>query len=145
MQNGYISVRMTGRLAGLTQRFAGQEIWSKCGCYLTTSPCKPRRAVVYGIFRRRHSVKSIVDLSVSGCFFSRGMPRKWAMALSFIPEENLLTGSRQVLLGVMQTLFGGSPAAKSENKPGGHCLTSHLAWPTTTSSQWWQFSSSLRR
>jgi hypothetical protein len=118
MLSGCVSVRMTGRLAGLTQRFAGQEIWSKCGCCLTTNPYKARRAVVNGIFRRRHNVKSIADLSANGCSFSRGMPRKWAMELSFTPEEKLPIGSRQLLQEVMQTLFGDSPATKSENKPG---------------------------
>ena len=54
------------------------------------------------------------------------------MALSFIPGRKLLTGNRQVLPGVMQTLFGGLPAAKSENKPG-HCLTLYIAHPVVIS------------
>lgn len=82
------------------------------------SPYKTRHAAVNGISRRKHSMKSIVDLSVNGCFFSRGMPRKWVMVLLCIPEENLLTGSRQILQGVMQTRFGGSPAAESKNNLG---------------------------
>lgn len=54
----------------------------------------PRRGKQY--FRKRHSMKSITDLSVNGCCFSPGMLRNLAMALPYIPEENLLPGTSKL-------------------------------------------------
>lgn len=72
-------------------------------------------AVANGISRKRHSVKSIADPSESGSSFSRGMPSKWAMELSFTRGENPPIGSQRVLPEAMQTLFGNLPAARSKN------------------------------